>query len=587
MSQEQPIAYVESYSRRRKVAEHMSSKDIPGINWSADRLVPAFQTPKQLTIYDLRGTSMELLLSAATMAGLINRPQPQVYLKFTDDDETWLKELHAIPQATAHTTGNDVLKRMLTAFPNYAKGMVIYDPSFKDSINIATTIAGQNDCIIVSPTQAQDLAGAHNLSVHTDLRSQHWDNRSQAYDWARQNLLNGASFHAVAGLDPTSTDGRMAGLRSFLVANRIFVYWLDSNSSEQSLMEQIYKALPPLAVHLGWFIDESSGVKLTSKASMPVLATDFFSNLEVWTSVPATTSMVQPKRDVPAVTTDSSRVYLSFTISDGDNLQYIQHRMLGRWQESGHDGSFPLGWTISPVLSQAASVMAAYYARTAKPTDELIAGPSGAGYMFPSEWSQQQLPAFLQLTGQLMKIMNLTTLEVLDMSDEKIGGQPISEILSQAALTLVNLVSTTSLFEAVKQAILITVSNLQGRRGSQLFTNPDLQPRFTQALSSIGLHGILSGAGFQLPGLTISPDGLPVYYNLGLADTIQSTIALVKNATMIMKQRPLFLNVYILTWSMGPSDIKQAIQRLGNEYEVVTPGTLLKMIAQVHSQKHS
>ena len=568
----------------------MSTKDIPGINWSAGRLVPAFQEPTQLTIYDLRGASMEVLLSAATMAGLINRPQPQVYLVFNDDDDFWLKEIPgSIPRETAPTSSNDLLERMLKAFPDYAKGMIIYDPNFKDSINIATTIAGQNDCIIVSPTQAQ----LHNLPVHTDLRSQHWDNRSQAYDWAQQNLLNGASSHAVAGLDPDSTDGRMAGLRSFLVANRIFVYWLDSRSSEQSLMEQIYKAFPPLAVHLGWFIDESSGVKLTSKAAMPVLATDFFSNLEVWTSIPATASMAQPKRDVadvPAVTTDSSdssRVYISFTISDGDNLQYIQHRMLGRWQESGHDGSFPLGWTISPVLSQAAPVMAAYYARTAKPTDELIAGPSGAGYMFPSQWPQEQLPAYLQLTEQMMKSMNLTTLEVLDMSDEKIGGQPISEILSQAALTLVNLVSTTSLFEAVKQAVLITVSNLQGRRNSQLFSNPDLQARFTQALSSIGLCGILSGAGFQLPGLTFSPDGLPVYNNLGLADTIQSTIALVKNATMIMKQRPLFLNVYILTWSMGPSDIKQAIQQLGNEYEVVTPGTLLRMIAQAHSQNHS
>jgi len=322
----------------------MSSKDIPGINWSASRLVPAFQEPEQLTIYDLRGASMEVLQSATTMAGLINRPQPQVYLIFNDDDDFWLKEIPgSITRETTPTSGNDVLEGMLITFREYAKGMVIYDPNFKDSINIATTIAGQNDCIIVSPAQAQDLAGAHNLPVHTDLRNQHWDNRSQAYDWARQNLLNGASSHAVAGLDPTSTDGRMAGLRSFLVANRIFVYWLDSRNSEQSLMEQIYKAFPPLAVHLGWFIDESSGVKLTSNVAMPVLATDFFSNLEVWTSIPATTSMAQPKRDVPAVTVDASKIYLSFTISDGDNLQYIQHRMLGRWQESGHDGSFPLG----------------------------------------------------------------------------------------------------------------------------------------------------------------------------------------------------------------------------------------------------
>lgn len=562
----------------------MSSKDIPGINWSAGRLVAEFQQPQHLTIYDLRGASTEALLSASTMAGLINRPQPQAYLIFSDDDVFWLKELHTIPQETSPTNGDGVLDGMLITFRKYAKGMVIYDPSFKDSINIATTIAGQNDCIIVSPTQAQDLAGAYNLPVHTDLRNQHWSNRSQAYDWARQNLLNGASSHAVAGLDP---DGTAAGLRSFLVANRIFVYWLNSNSSEQSLMQQIYQAFSPLAVHLGWFIDESSGVKLTSQASMPVLATDLFSNLEVWASVPAAPSIAQPQHDAPTVTIDSSRVYVSFTISDGDNLQYIQHRMLGRWNESGHDGSFPLGWTISPLLSQAAPVMAAYYARTAKPNDELIAGPSGAGYMYPSYYPQQQLPAFLQLTGQMMKSMNLTTLEVLDMVDDKVGGQPISEILSQAALTLVNLVQTTSIFEAMKQAILITISNLTGRRNSQLFTNPDLQARFTEALSNIGLHGILSGAGFQLPGLVVSPNGLPIYYNLGLADTIQSTLALVKNATMIMKQRPLFLNVYMLTWSMGPSDIKQVVQQLGNECEVVTPGTLLKLIAQAHSQKHS
>ena len=51
----------------------MSSSDIAGINWSAGRLLPAFQTPKHLTIYDLRGASNEVQLSAATMAGLINR----------------------------------------------------------------------------------------------------------------------------------------------------------------------------------------------------------------------------------------------------------------------------------------------------------------------------------------------------------------------------------------------------------------------------------------------------------------------------------------------------------------------------------
>src|ERR1051326_472215 len=161
----------------------MSSNDIPDTNWSAGRIIPELQQPKNLTIYDLRGASTEVLLSAATMAGLVNRSQPQAYLIFSDDDAFWLKELNTIPQETSPTNGDGVLDGLLITFRNYAKGMVIYDPNFRDSINIATTIAGQNDCIIVSPTQAQDLAAAYNLTVHTDLTKQQWSNRAQAYDW--------------------------------------------------------------------------------------------------------------------------------------------------------------------------------------------------------------------------------------------------------------------------------------------------------------------------------------------------------------------------------------------------------------------
>ncbi len=559
----------------------MSSTDIAGINWSADRLLPAFQTPKHLTVYDLRGASNEVQLSAATMAGLINRPEPMVYQIFSDDDATWLKELlGGIPQESSPTSGNDVLEGMLIPFRSSIQGIIIYDPNFADSINIATTMAGQNDCIVVSPVQAAVLQQPYNLPVHTDLRNQHWSSRSQAYDWARQNLLAGASSHAVAGLNPTIT-----GLRSFLVANRIFVYWLDSSSAEQSLMQQIFKSFPAEAVHLGWFIDEPSGVKLTSNAALPVLATDLSTNLEVWASVPATTSIAQSYPGGQVGSIDASKVYISFTVSDGDNLQYIQHRMLQRWQDPVR-GSFPLGWTISPVLSQAAPAMAAYYMRTATANDEFIAGPSGAGYMYPSQWPQQQFASFLQRTVQLMRSMNLTTLEVLDVNNDDTNGSSLLDILRQAVSSLVSLTSPASIADILLQVVPALEANIPGLMGSQLFYNAALQTLYTQALSSPGLSGILSGAGVKIPGLTYSSGGIPIFYNLGLADSIQTTVNLVKSSTFILKQRPLFLNVYLLAWKIGPSDIKQVIQQLGSGYEVVKPGTLLKMIEQVHSRAH-
>ena len=184
-----------------------------------------------------------------------------------------------------------------------------------------------------------------------------------------------------------------------------------------------------------------------------------------------------------------------------------------------------------------------------------------------------------------MRSMNLTTLEVLDVSDDT-NGASILDILRQAVSSLVSLTSPASVLDILLQVVPALEANIPGLRGSQLFSNAALQTLYTQALSPLGLCGILSGAGVKIPGLTFSTSGIPIFYNLGLGDSIQSTVDLVKSATVILKQRPLFLNVYLLAWKMGPSDIKQVIKQLGSGYEVVKPGTLLKMIEQVHSQAH-
>ena len=146
--------------------------------------------------------------------------------------------------------------------------------------------------------------------------------------------------------------------------------------------------------------------------------------------------------------------------------------------------------------------------------------------------------------------------------------------------------SPGSLLDILQQVIPVLEANIPGLRGSQLFSNAALETLYTQALAPAGLNGILSGAGVKIPGLAYGSGGIPIFYNLGLADSVQSTVGLVKSASLILKQRPLFLNVYLLAWKMGPSDIKQVIQQLGSGYEVVKPGKLLKMIEQVHAQSH-
>ncbi len=529
-------------------------------DWAASGLWPTFQAPDQLEVYDIRSASQDAQLSITTMTGVINRQQPKVYLLSSVDAAFWLQEVFAqIPHDVSPATGNAALDALFNSYGSYIRGMIIYDPNCIDSINIATMLAGQDDGIVVSPAQAGALQGPpHQLPVIADLRIYQWKNRIQAYTWAESNLLKNAATNLIAGFDPKIP----GALRSFLVATRTFIYWLDPRNflpnilhgwvSERGLTQRIFSAFPAGTIHLGWFIDEPQGVSFTSKAAMPVLASDFFQNLEVWSSVQNVQGVAKaqavieaedqgeaeaqdrarnvgaglapaPTFQVERMSAGAPKAYVSFTISDGDNLQYDQHRMAQLWEDPAR-GTMPIGWTISPALVRVAPSLASYYMSTASANDELIAGPSGAGYMFPSDWPQEQLPGFLQLTGELMQAMKLSVIEVLDTGS------------------------------------------------GQAFVNQGLQAEYVKVLAPFGVKGILSGSGQKHSSWSIV-SGVPVLQNLGLGDSVNKTVNLVKSASAR------YLNVYIMAWSMTLTDLKQVMQQLGNDYAFVTPGRLLAMIA--------
>jgi GxGYxYP putative glycoside hydrolase C-terminal domain/GxGYxY sequence motif in domain of unknown function N-terminal len=527
------------------------SKETPGLGWHDNRLIPTFQSPQHLDVYDLRGAARDTQLTATIIAGLVNRPEPKVYLMLGDDDAYWLDQVfQSIPQHVVPANGNTALDALLSTYHSSVQGLIIYDPALIDTINVATTLAGQRSGLVVSPSQAQSIQKTYPLPILFDLRTYGWRTRLQAYNWARQQLLGDASSHLLAGIDP----GALAGLRSFLVATRTFAYWLDSRKytpdlstgwfSERNLMQQLIGAFPAGAAHLGWFIDEGSGVNLTSMAAMPVLASDYFNNLEVWTAIQS--PEVSSHASLPALPDIGNKIYLSFTVSDGDNLQYMQHRMLRLWRDRTR-GSLPIGWTFSPLLWQIAPAMVAYYLRTATAHDELIAGPSGAGYMFPSRWPSVRLASFLQQTGQLMQALNMTTLEVLDTDFWQRSCLPLASKISLSGMT---------------------------------FTNEARQRDFVHALKPYGLRGILSGSGNILPR-NKQVDGIPLYHNLGIASSASIAVKMVKAAALLNPRRPLFLNLYVLAWSMTPTALLQVVQQLGSEYEIVLPGTLLAMLARV------
>src|SRR5579875_28544 len=84
------LCYNNLIRRHKTVAirEDPMSNEVPGLDWSGERMLPAFQAPQHLDIYDLRGAASDVQLAVTTMAGIINRPQPRVYLITSDDDSS-------------------------------------------------------------------------------------------------------------------------------------------------------------------------------------------------------------------------------------------------------------------------------------------------------------------------------------------------------------------------------------------------------------------------------------------------------------------------------------------------------------------
>lgn len=178
------------------------------VPWPDDQALPAFAEAKRLEVVDLERSPGELRLLAASLQGIVNRKEPRIYLfePAEEGKETWLKDMK-LPYEV-HT---DPLALVLR-FRSELKGLVVYDPELADTVNLATTLAGRKDALVVSPELATRLQAApYGLPLLDDLRGR-FKTRLEAYTWQYENLWQGANRRLVVGLSPGRTGRTRNGL---------------------------------------------------------------------------------------------------------------------------------------------------------------------------------------------------------------------------------------------------------------------------------------------------------------------------------------------------------------------------------------
>ncbi|PWV51546.1 GxGYxYP domain-containing protein [Chitinophaga sp. S165] len=374
------------------------------VNFTLPFTMPANNQQIELRVY-WRGTSYtkvdwvgvqqnggaEMYLFAS-LKGIVNRTQPRLFSyegdAFAEGQYTWLQSLGLNWSEPADKWN------LITKYRSEISGLIVYDPAQIHTVNLATMLAKDRKALIASPSLLSRLtAPPYNLPILLDLRGQ-YSSKLQVYQALYNTYWPSLDHRLLIGLNP---DVHKAALREYAVALGAAVIWLDPKvSGESELLNSFLSSMPAGANYMGWWPEEAPGVERASTYGIATVASDWSTNLTVHSGMPRTVN-IKPMPAKPAL---QNKLYVAFILSDGDNLQYVEHLMRKLWNNPDR-GSVPIGWTLSPAMLDAMPGALNYYHQSSSNNDNLISGPSGYGYAYPNNWpNQTSLNQFVAKTEQ-------------------------------------------------------------------------------------------------------------------------------------------------------------------------------------------
>ncbi|HOX37304.1 MAG TPA: GxGYxYP family putative glycoside hydrolase [Candidatus Brocadiia bacterium] len=412
--------------------------------------MPKDQTADAIFIYTLPGAgtsaAYDEAAAAACLQGIINRDGPQVYVLSGGNarPQKWLDTLSQSPGWLAGKKRVTIadLDALVKLAGKRAKGAVIWDPEVPATLNVANTIAGVEDAVVLSPELAENSLARWGMPVLEDLRgrftgAESGSKKNDAYRWAiREYLAKGLCSSHFLCLFEDSCSVRKPGnvsyvvTRDWAVAQRAFVFDLSPWSDEKPKDDPdqpLGADLETYRLILAETLRQSAGKEMTE-------LTGFFSfwkysNIEgfasrhepvptewetVWLISPyncyqntissdcynqsfhahAPVTMLKQRR--PTVKTRlEPKAYICILMADYDSATPLYDFMPNHWNDPKR-GQIPLAWGINPNLIETYPDVIEYFYRTATANDFFTSDASAAGYMNPNRVKPEYLPLFVK-----------------------------------------------------------------------------------------------------------------------------------------------------------------------------------------------
>ena len=488
------------------------------------RALPSFEAPASVLDTSNVPSRSDLLLFN-TLQGVVNARRPRIFLEVGSD---WERSLGVETRPLAFWD-------LIEAYRNEPTGVVVYDPRSPHSVNAATTVAGVERALVAAPLHVDRLETI-GFDVLLDFRDPGIESADQLslYRWLIDEYWERTADHVVVGLPPTRAGNPTWQFRDYAVAVKATTVWLDAARSDHAeLLLDLTSRMPVPGAYLGWWPDEVSGVRLASGQGVFTGAADYMDSATYWsgTRPRAPASWPRFSEDV-AVSEPDDSVYVTFTITEGDNLQYCQKRLKSIW-DSEVRGRHPINWSISPMLADIAPALLAYYFETATENDHFMCGPTGVGYAYPKDWPASSLSAFTRLTGQYLDELDLELLYALN----RLG---IGSTLSS---------DTVAALEEDTDLVGVALG----------WAGPETTRRGERLIVSKGIGGLHAGTSAA-----------------EVASEIRASVPDDRRG-----ESPLFRSVGLFGFEMGPAEVDTIVEELDEEFEVVRGDVFFELARQV------
>lgn len=368
-----------------------------------------------------------------SLQGLANREAPRLYIVHPPAFQWEITEpLFEFYQRKHHVNFTDIptADAALTLFSKYAKGYVVWDKTVGASLNVAFTIAGLKDAVVVSEDLIP-LVEKHGLKQIDDLRGVYTGmSDAEIYQDSYDKYWAQCTHEAVMLMGGHRGREMQPGMADWGVQRKMFFHDLSANPehpAELALVKKIFAQLPPGSIIFGWHpygkdteeqhttLLSSYGLKMEGLHNLPNLSFN-----SQFTFTPGFKFTNNPQAPLDAKLTAENKIYISFVQSDSIGI--------GVWTKPGR-GKLPFAWQVTMNWTKFSPAALEYFHESATPNDYFIGGLSGPGYMYPNHIPADRFGPLMDEAKEMMAQLDEHVLEIMDNSaaDGNVGNTDLTK----------------------------------------------------------------------------------------------------------------------------------------------------------------